>query len=85
MEIILSEKTIATFNHAYNPKNKNMSKILMLEKYKGEIEGEHTSVYIATDVNMNRFMSFNLALNRVVTRYLMISITQNEYTASGAI
>lgn len=41
-----------------------MGKILMLEKYKGEIEGEFTALWVATDINMNRFMSFHLALKQ---------------------
>lgn len=41
-----------------------MAKIFMLEKFKGEIEGEFTSLWVATDVNMNRFLAFDLVLKQ---------------------
>lgn len=41
-----------------------MAKILMLEKYKGEINNEFTALHIATDVDMNRFKTYTLALKK---------------------
>ena len=41
-----------------------MAKISTLEKFKGEIDGEFTSLWVATDVNKNRFLAFDLVLKQ---------------------
>lgn len=65
-----------------------MAKILMLEKYKGELNGEHTSIYIATDVNFNTYKSYDLKLKQVgkdivndIKNTKWIKINESEYNS----